>query len=174
MLDIKQIVAKSIHNQLPDLDYRNRYTKIWSTRQMSIWVMLPFPVLNLANCFPEKPPMQIARELASGIPPSEFFEKVEAVSGYLNFFVNRPRFMEEVLNRIIDQHEKYGASDIGKSRNIVIDYSAPNIAKPFHVGHLRSTAIGNSLRRIFEFMGYNCIGINYLGDWGTPSLENSL
>ncbi len=165
MLDIKQIVAKSIHNQLPDLDYQQIYENLEYPPNVDMGDVA-LPCFKLSKLL-RKAPMQIAQELASGIPPSEFFEKVEAVSGYLNFFVNRPRFMEEVLNRIIDQHEKYGASDIGKSRNIVIDYSAPNIAKPFHVGHLRSTAIGNSLRRIFEFMGYNCIGINYLGDWGT-------
>ena len=105
--------------------------------------------------------------MASSITPSQFIEKVEAVSGYLNFFINRPLFIEKVVDRIMVEQDKYGSSDIGKSRNIVIDYSAPNIAKPFHVGHLRSTVIGNSLRKIFEFMGYNCIGINYLGDWGT-------
>jgi len=114
-----------------------------------------------------KSPNQIAQELASSITPSQFIEKVEAVSGYLNFFINRPLFIEKVVDRIMVEQDKYGSSDIGKSRNIVIDYSAPNIAKPFHVGHLRSTVIGNSLRKIFEFMGYNCIGINYLGDWGT-------
>ena len=71
------------------------------------------------------------------------------------------------MSTALNKGNEYGSRDMGKGRNIVIDYSAPNIAKPFHVGHLRSTAIGNSLYRIFNFLGYNSIGINHLGDWGT-------
>ena len=165
MLDIKQVVAKSINEQLPQLDFEQIYENLEYPPSVDMGDVA-LPCFKLSRIL-RKSPNQIAQELAAGISTSEFIEKVEAVSGYLNFFINRPVFMEKVIDRIMAEQEKYGSLDIGKSRNIVIDYSAPNIAKPFHVGHLRSTAIGNSLRKIFEFMGYNCIGINYLGDWGT-------
>ncbi|NLO82004.1 MAG: arginine--tRNA ligase [Clostridiales bacterium] len=165
MLDIKQVVAKSINEQLPQLDFEQIYENLEYPPSVDMGDVA-LPCFKLSRLL-RKSPAQIAQELAAGISTSEFIEKVEAVSGYLNFFINRPVFMEKVIDRIMAEQEKYGSLDIGKSRNIVIDYSAPNIAKPFHVGHLRSTAIGNSLRKIFEFMGYNCIGINYLGDWGT-------
>ncbi|HHV59864.1 MAG TPA: arginine--tRNA ligase [Clostridiaceae bacterium] len=127
---------------------------------------LALPCFKLSKIL-KKSPVIIASELVEKTPKSEYFEKMQAVSGYLNIFLNRKFFIREVLNEVLDRKELYGSSDIGKGKNIVIDYSAPNIAKPFHIGHLRSTVIGNSLYKIFEFMGYNCIGVNHLGDWGT-------
>ena len=165
MLDIKRIVAKNISEQVSQLDIEQIYENLEYPPNAEMGDVA-LPCFKLSRIL-RKSPNQIAQELASSITPSQFIEKVEAVSGYLNFFINRPLFIEKVVDRIMVEQDKYGSSDIGKSRNIVIDYSAPNIAKPFHVGHLRSTVIGNSLRKIFEFMGYNCIGINYLGDWGT-------
>lgn len=165
MLDIKRIVAKNISEQVSQLDIEQIYENLEYPPNAEMGDV-GLPCFKLSRIL-RKSPNQIAQELASSITPSQFIEKVEAVSGYLNFFINRPLFIEKVVDRIMVEQDKYGSSDIGKSRNIVIDYSAPNIAKPFHVGHLRSTVIGNSLRKIFEFMGYNCIGINYLGDWGT-------
>ena len=93
--------------------------------------------------------------------------KVEVVNGYLNFFINNLQLVKEVLKEIDEKKEKYGSSDIGKGKKVVVDYSSPNIAKPFHIGHLRSTVIGNSLYKTYKFLGYNCIGINHLGDYGT-------
>ena len=116
-----------------------------------------------------KSPVQIAEELVNEIPANPRIEKVEAVSGYLNFFLDKVSFIEDVLSTVLKEQDRYGASNIGKGKNIVIDYSAPNIAKPFHIGHLRSTAIGNSLYKIFKFLGYNPVGVNHLGDW-EPSL----
>ncbi|HHW70540.1 MAG TPA: arginine--tRNA ligase [Clostridiales bacterium] len=115
----------------------------------------------------KKSPVQIADELADILPKNKYIDRIESVSGYLNFFVNRDIFIEETVDRIMKEKDAYGSSNIGKGKNIVIDYSAPNIAKPFHIGHLRSTSIGNALYHIFKFAGYNCIGINHLGDWGT-------
>ena len=113
-----------------------------------------------------KSPIQIAEAGWKNSRRSKI-AKVEAVSGYLNFFLDKEEFVRDVLSTALNKGNEYGSRDMGKGRNIVIDYSAPNIAKPFHVGHLRSTAIGNSLYRIFNFLGYNSIGINHLGDWGT-------
>lgn len=114
-----------------------------------------------------KSPNIIAEELAKELGESDYFGKVENVGGYINFFVNRELLAETVLKEVHDKKESFGKSEMGSGKNIVIDYSSPNIAKSFHVGHLRSTVIGNSLYRIYKHLGYNAIGINHLGDWGT-------
>ena len=92
---------------------------------------------------------------------------MEAVSGYLNIFVKKKRWAESLIHDISQAGEHYGSQNLGQGRSVVIDYSSPNIAKPFHVAHLRSTVIGNALYQIHSFLGYNCVGINHLGDWGT-------
>jgi len=123
-------------------------------------------------CFPfakilKKNPIQIANEIVNNLKPDEYFEKIESLNGYINFYINRNYFFTKILPEIFEKGELYGSSDIGKFKTIVIDYSSPNIAKPFGVAHLRSTLLGNSLKKIFKFLGYNVIGINHLGDWGT-------
>lgn len=127
---------------------------------------IAMPCFRLSKVL-RKSPVQIAEELAAAVQENEHIERIECVSGYLNVFLNRSHFIQKTLSHILETGKGYGSSDMGKGKTIVIDYSSPNIAKPFHVGHLRSTSIGNSLYRIFEFMGYRCVGINYLGDWGT-------
>ncbi len=97
----------------------------------------------------------------------EGIEHVESVNGYFNLYISNEYLSKSLLDDILNQGEKYGSSDIGEKKNIVIDYSSPNVAKPFHLGHLGTTVIGHSLKNLFEFNGYNCIGINHLGDWGT-------
>jgi len=113
-----------------------------------------------------KSPALIAQEFAKDIKPDAVLEKVEAVNGYLNFFLNRQKSAEIILNEISAVSD-FGKSDSGKGKTICIDYSSINIAKPFHIGHLGTTALGNSLKRIFLEQGYNVVGINHLGDWGT-------
>lgn len=98
---------------------------------------------------------------------TEGFEKVENLNAYLNFYVDRKVFEEEILKEILEKKEKYGSSDKGNGKNIVIDFSSVNIAKPFHIGHIRSTVIGDALRNIHNFLGYNTIASNYIGDYGT-------
>lgn len=114
-----------------------------------------------------KSPNIIAEEISEKFKGNKYFEKVENTGGYVNFFMNKSLVLESVLKEIFSNGENYGKQDIGKGENIVIDYSSPNIAKPFHVGHLRSTVIGNSLYKIYNHLGYNSVGINHLGDWGT-------
>ena len=114
-----------------------------------------------------KSPNVIAEDIAKDLEGNEFFDKIENKGGYINFFVNRALLAESVLTQVIEDDKDFGRSTMGKGGNVTIDYSSPNIAKSFHVGHLRSTVIGNSLYKIYEFLGYNPIGINHLGDWGT-------
>lgn len=112
-------------------------------------------------------PQQIAQRLADSLEPHPAIASVEAVSGYLNFKLDKSRFAADLVGDILSSGERYGARTVGEGKTIVIDYSSPNIAKPFHIGHLRSTMIGNAIYKIHEFLGYRCVGINHLGDWGT-------
>ncbi|MFH1227030.1 MAG: arginine--tRNA ligase [Planctomycetota bacterium] len=111
-----------------------------------------------------KSPNELAVQIANAIKPTGLIEKVQAVGGYVNFFINGPKLAGLLLPGM---GADYGKSDVGKGKTIVIDYSSPNIAKPFGIGHLRSTVIGNALYKIYEALGYRCVGINFLGDWGT-------
>jgi arginyl-tRNA synthetase len=126
-----------------------------------------FPCFVLAKRLKQAPPA-IALELAAKVSPDlEHVAKAAAAGPYLNFFVDRRRFTEAVLREAAAQGERYGASGEGSGKVIAVDYSSPNIAKPFHVGHLRSTIIGGALYRLFAALGYRTVGINHLGDWGT-------
>ena len=125
-----------------------------------------FPCFRLAKIL-KKAPQAIATEIKENIQINENeITKIEVVGGYLNFFVNKELLAKEVLQEMANA-EEYGKSAIGNGKNIVIDYSAPNIAKPFHIGHLRSTVIGAALYKIYKYLGYNVTGINHLGDYGT-------
>lgn len=125
-----------------------------------------FPCFRLAKELKKAPP-QIANEIKEKmVENKEIIEKVEVIGGYLNFYVNQKLLVEQVLANI-EQNEENTKPKIGEGKNIIIDYSAPNIAKPFHIGHLRSTVIGGALYNIYKYLGYNITGINYLGDYGT-------
>jgi len=114
-----------------------------------------------------KSPVAIAEDLKSAIDFGDNISKVEVVSGYLNFFVDNNKVVNNIMKDIVLNKEKYLETDEGKGKNVCIDYSSPNIAKPFHIGHLRSTVIGNAIYKIYKKLGYNVIGINHLGDFGT-------
>ena len=114
-----------------------------------------------------KSPVAIAEELKNTFATDDAISEVEAVNGYLNFRVNRAALVKETLEKIAEQGETFGSSDMGNGKTICIDYSSVNIAKPFHIGHLSTTVIGGALYRIFKFLGYNTVGINHLGDYGT-------
>ncbi len=126
-----------------------------------------FPCFKLAKEL-KKSPVIIANEIKEKIQVDHnIVEKIEIVGGYLNFYIKKETLIKTVLEEICKQKEKYGNSNLGKGKNVVIDYSAPNIAKPFHIGHLRSTVIGGALYNIYKKLGYHVIGINHLGDYGT-------
>ena len=126
---------------------------------------LAFPCFSLAKV-KRKAPNLIAEEL-SGKIHSPFFEKVDAVHGYLNIFLNKTLVAEQVISAILDQKGQYGSVNVGHGQTVTIDMSSPNIAKPFSMGHLRSTVIGNSISFIVEKCGYKPVRINHIGDWGT-------
>lgn len=125
-----------------------------------------FPCFTLSKEL-KKSPNIIAEELKDRIKASDLIEKIESVNGYLNFFINKELLTKEVFNEFELKKDNYGKSDIGNNKTILIDYSSPNIAKPFHIGHLRTTVIGHALYNIYKFLGYNTISINHLGDYGT-------
>lgn len=127
---------------------------------------LAFPCFPLARIMRKAPPI-IAAELAEKFNSDEVLDKVEAVGGYLNFFFNRAEFEKETIEAIKASNGNWGTSDIGNGKTVLVEYSSPNIAKPFHIGHLFSTAVGNSLARIYKHLGYNVQSLNHLGDWGT-------
>lgn len=127
---------------------------------------LAFPCFPLAKVMRKAPPV-IAQELAEKLSSDECIERVDAVGGYLNFFYNRSAFIKETVNAAHNAGENWGKSDMGAGKTVLVEYSSPNIAKPFHIGHLFSTAVGNSLAKIYSFLGYDVQSLNHLGDWGT-------
>ncbi len=127
---------------------------------------LALPCFKLSRTL-RRAPVQIAAALSECLGALECVEKAGAVNGYLNITVSKEYLVNTVLSGILSVGEKYGSSEVGRGKTVVLDYSSPNVAKPFHIGHLGTTVIGHSLKRLHEFAGYNCVGINYLGDWGT-------
>lgn len=125
-----------------------------------------FPCFRLAKEL-KKSPTSIAEDIKNQIHIDEdIIEKVDVVGGYLNFYIQKDKLTKEVVFKI-DNEEEYGKSRIGEGKTIIVEYSAPNIAKPFHIGHLRTTLIGRALYNVYKYLGYNTIGINHLGDYGT-------
>ena len=164
MLDFKKEIASSIANVVE-----------LNVEELKSFIEVPKDTTNGDYAFPcfklakelKKSPMIIANEIKEKIVLDvAVIEKVDVVSGYLNFFVNKEKLAEEVVKEM-QLNNEYGKSNVGKGKNIVIDYSAPNIAKPFHIGHLRSTVIGGALYKIYNYLGYNTVGVNHLGDYGT-------
>ena len=131
---------------------------------------LAFPCFKLSRTLKKAPPV-IAQELCGRIK-ADMISGAEVAGGYLNFRIDRAAFCSAVCRTAAEKGEKYGAPDpssdiYGGGKTVVLDYSSPNIAKPFHIGHFGSTIIGHSVKNIYSFLGYKCVGINYLGDWGT-------
>lgn len=162
-MDYKQIIAELIKQHI-DLDVED-IKKLIEIPPKSDMGDYAFPCFQLAKVM-RKAPNMIAEELVSKLN-KEGFEKITNLGPYVNFFVDKTAFSKATIEKVIKEGDKYGSSNIGEGKTVCIDYSSPNIAKPFHVGHLFSTSIGNSLYRLFEEEGYNVVGINHLGDWGT-------
>ncbi len=172
MLDIKKEISEQIAKTIENVEAKEIYTYIEVPKDTKNGDY-SFPCFRLAKVL-RKAPQEIANQIKekleqNGETNSELIEKVDIVGGYLNFYVSSKIFTKEVLEQI-SSNERFGVEaedEKNKEKNIVIDYSAPNIAKPFHIGHLRSTVIGAALYNIYKYLGYNVIGINHLGDYGT-------
>lgn len=159
----KSLVAQRLAAQIESLD-EAAILDLLETPKSSDLGDIAFPAFSLAKVL-RKAPAVIAQEIADAIDTTGF-EKVVATGPYVNFFLDKVSMGDQILRSVIDAKEAYGAQTIGQGQNITIDMSSPNIAKPFSVGHLRSTVIGDSLANLFTKLGYNAIRINHLGDWG--------
>ena len=167
-MNCKDYVVKELEKCLPDL----------TTEQIQSGIEIPkektmgdyaFPCFRLAKTL-RKAPNLIAQDVAAQLAASEILEKVEAVGPYVNMFVDKAWRAECILSQVEEAEKEgraFGSSEVGKGKTVVMDYSSINVAKPFHIGHLRTTVIGNSISRILQFMGYQTVSINHLGDWGT-------
>ena len=158
-----RLIAKEIASIVPALEQETILNLLEKPKKSNMGD-IAFPTFTLAKMM-HKAPQIIASELVGQINNS-YFEKVEAVGPYINFFLNKSEISAQVLKEVIKKREDYAQAAIGQGRNIVIDLSSPNIAKPFSIGHLRSTVIGDALSNIFQKLGYETVKINHLGDWG--------
>ena len=164
MINFKRIIAEKIA-KADELDEEEIYSyiEIPPNQDMGDYA---FPCFKLAKALRKAPPI-IATELKEKIEEDNNVEKVDIAGGYLNFYINKLELVKSVLQEIDSKKENYGSNETGKNKNIVIDYSSPNIAKPFHIGHLRNTVIGAALYKIYKYLGYNTTSVNHLGDYGT-------
>ncbi|EQK44738.1 arginine--tRNA ligase [[Clostridium] bifermentans ATCC 638] len=165
MQDFKIEVAKSLKEKIEDLSLEEIVGLI-ETPPNSEMGDYAFPCFRLAKVF-RKAPNMIASDLAESIEAKDAISKVEPAGGYVNFFVNKSQLAKNVINDVLTQGKKYGHSELGQDKTVVIDFSSPNIAKPFHIGHIRTTVIGNALYKIYDSQGYNTVRVNHLGDYGT-------
>lgn len=163
MLDFKNIIADEI-KKVTNIEAIYDYIEVPANKEMGDFSL---PCFKLAKEL-KKAPQVIATEINDKLNISNnIVLETKVVNGYLNFYLNPMAIAKTVLEEFDEKKEKYGSSNIGDKKTVVIDYSSPNIAKPFHIGHLRSTVIGNALYNIYKFLGYNVVGINHLGDYGT-------
>lgn len=162
-MDYKKKISELIKEHVDlDLDKIEGLIEIPPRPEMGDYA---FPCFQLAKVM-RKAPNMISGELAENLN-KDGFEKVEQLGPYVNFFVDKGVFSKNTIEKVLEEGDNYGASNIGEGKNVCVEYSSPNIAKPFHVGHLFTTAIGNALYKMYKKEGYNAIGINHLGDWGT-------
>lgn len=162
-MDYKKYIAQRI--KIEGVAEEEIYTNIVSppNSEMGDYAL---PCFRFAKVL-KKSPASIAEELKSSYVTDGVVTEVGAVNGYLNFKINKSGLSDEVLNKILTLKDKYGSSETGKGKTVCIDYSSVNIAKPFHIGHLSTTVLGGALYKIYGFLGYNVVGINHLGDYGT-------
>ena len=165
MISYKEKIADILAPQIEGLE-REEILSMIETPADSKMGDYAFPCFKLAKILRKAPPM-IAKSIAEAISAESVFEKVENVNAYVNMFISKKEFASAVISEVIEKGDDYGKSSIGKGKKVIVEYSSPNIAKPFHIGHIRSTVIGNSIYKIYDFLGYDTLRINHLGDYGT-------
>ena len=164
-MDYKKIVAEQIHKTISEhLSFEEIY-KMIEVPKYAEQGDLAFPAFSLAKVL-RKAPQAIAQEIVEAVA-DEHISQAVAMGPYANFFLSKGKFADETLHTVLEQREEYGNFDFGQGRNVIVDMSSPNIAKPMSMGHLRSTVIGNAIANLEKKVGYNPIKINHLGDWGT-------
>ena len=165
MIDFKKEIAEIIAKNLDGLteDEIKSMIEIPQDQSMGDYA---FPCFRLAKSM-RKAPNLIAAELAEKLQGEQLFSEVSPVNAYVNMFVSREEMMKSTVSEVLEEKENFGRSDIGGNKKVIVEFSSPNIAKPFHIGHIRSTVIGNSLSKIYDALGYDVFKINHLGDYGT-------
>ena len=165
MQDFKVAIANCLKEKIEDLTLEEivALIEVPPNKEMGDFA---FPCFRLAKVF-RKAPNMIAADLAESIEAKDEISKVMPLGGYVNFFVNKSQLAQNVIKDVLTKKENYGHSDLGQGKAVVIDFSSPNIAKPFHIGHIRTTVIGNALYKIYDSQGYNVVRVNHLGDYGT-------
>ena len=165
MIDLKNVIAEEIYDEALGLSKEDIISMLEIPADESMGDFA-FPCFRLAKVM-HKAPQMIAGDIAQRIGNADCFEKVEQVNAYVNIFIKRAFFASELIKEIVADGADYGKSDVGNGKTVIVEYSSPNIAKPFHIGHIRSTVIGNAIANLYEDLGYNTIRINHLGDYGT-------
>ena len=165
MKDFKSEIAKIISEKVSELSF-DEVKEMIEIPQDSKMGDFAFPCFKLAKVMRKAPPL-IAQEIAESVASSGIFDKVEAVNAYVNIFLPKAEIAAETLKTVLDKGDAFGTTDKGAGKTVIVEYSSPNIAKPFHIGHIRSTVIGNSIYKIYKALGYDMIRINHLGDYGT-------
>lgn len=165
MVDFKVVIAEILKTKIEDMTVEEiqALIEVPPNKDMGDYA---FPCFKLAKIF-RKAPNMIAEEIAGELVALDGITKIINLGGYVNFFVNKGDLANKVINQVLTEKENYGKSNFGENKNVIVEYSSPNIAKPFHIGHIRTTVIGNALYKIYESQGYNTIRINHLGDYGT-------
>ena len=165
MIDFKKEIAEIIAKNLEGLteDEIKSMVEIPQDQSMGDYA---FPCFRLAKTM-RKAPNLIATELAAKLQGDKLFSEVSPVNAYVNMFVSREEVMKSTVSEVLEEMENFGKSNIGGNKKVIVEFSSPNIAKPFHIGHIRSTVIGNSLSKIYDALGYDVFKINHLGDYGT-------
>ncbi|MEJ8554048.1 arginine--tRNA ligase [Tepidibacter sp. Z1-5] len=165
MKDFKLEVADIISAQVSDLSLEEIISliEIPPNKDMGDYA---FPCFKLAKVF-RKAPNMIANELCEKMEKTNLIQRVETAGAYINFFIDKSSLAKSVVTEVLEKKEDYGKSDIGKGKKVIVEFSSPNIAKPFHIGHIRTTVIGNALYKAYKTLGFDTIRINHLGDYGT-------
>ncbi len=165
MVNFKEEIAKLIAEHIDGLSAEEIHGML-EVPQASNMGDYAFPCFKLAKTLRKAPPL-IAADIAAKIEGSQLFEKVEQVNAYVNMFISKEELVRDVVCEVLNEGEDYGKSQVGQGKTVIVEFSSPNIAKPFHIGHIRSTVIGNAINKIYSAMGYKVVRINHLGDYGT-------
>lgn len=163
-MDFKSEISKILKNEIDSLTIEEIFDMI-EIPPNSAMGDFAFPCFKLSKTM-RKAPQMIADEISKKIQKPEFIEEIKVLSGYINFYLDSYTITKQVLDKVLEEKSNY-CKKSPKDETVIVEYSSPNIAKPFHIGHIRTTVIGHALYNLYKYMGYNTVGINHLGDYGT-------